>query len=323
MQAALEAAGLVKPQTDAVARQNLINDITMHVVNNFEQAMRQLALKRIQQFELEEGDVLTHFATRAVVQMLQSNGKLQKPVSPEQIETIANDLSPQFSPLLAGGSDVVLATKLSQAVADQLEKLGAVERNANLFQLEPSLADSIVADVRDLLGQTPETFYSGLLQDIESRRHNDWLARMKTLNWELADQAATLYTHEIISHLREVAADNESAGGSDQLAALEKQLRDDFAARLFLWQKTSKGLNDELNTTVDMPGWGNIWTQPIINRVNMLATGVRTQVGIKVFGKDLNDIQQVSQQIAKVVKNIPAHSRRHAGANCRRGLLGD
>ena len=305
VQAALEAAGLVKPQTDAVARQNLINDITMHVINDFERSMRQLALKRIQQFESEEGDVLTHFATREVVQMLQSNGRLQKPVSPEQIETIANDLPPQFSPLLAAGSDVVLATKLSQAVADQLEKLGAVERNANLFQLEPSLVGSIVADLHDLLGQTPETFYSGVLQGIESRRHNDWLARMKTLNWELADQAATLYTHEIISHLREVAVDNESAGGSDQLAALEKQLRDDFAARLFLWQKTSKGLNDELNTTVDMPGWGNIWTQPIINRVNMLATGVRTQVGIKVFGKDLNDIQQVSQQISKVVKNIP------------------
>ena len=90
-----------------------------------------------------------------------------------------------------------------------------------------------------------------------------------------------------------------------QMAAFEKQLREDFADRLFLWQKTTKGLNTELNSTIDMPGWGNIWTQPIINRVNMLATGVRTQVGIKVFGKDLTDIQHTSQQIAEVLKTIP------------------
>jgi len=39
-----------------------------------------------------------------------------------------------------------------------------------------------------------------------------------------------------------------------------------------------------MDSELQMPGWGNVWTQPIINRVNMLATGVRTQIGVKVFG---------------------------------------
>ena len=60
-----------------------------------------------------------------------------------------------------------------------------------------------------------------------------------------------------------------------------------------------------MDTVVQVPGWGNIWTQPIINRIDMLATGVRTMIGVKVYGDDLNKIQQVSEQIAAVLKRVP------------------
>jgi Cu(I)/Ag(I) efflux system membrane protein CusA/SilA len=53
-----------------------------------------------------------------------------------------------------------------------------------------------------------------------------------------------------------------------------------------------------------MPGWGNIWTQPIINRVDMLATGVRTMIGVKVYGNELDEIQRVSEQVAEVLRGI-------------------
>ena len=43
-----------------------------------------------------------------------------------------------------------------------------------------------------------------------------------------------------------------------------------------------------MDSVVHMPGWSNIWTQPIINRIDMLATGVRTKIGVKVFGNDLD-----------------------------------
>jgi Cu(I)/Ag(I) efflux system membrane protein CusA/SilA len=78
-----------------------------------------------------------------------------------------------------------------------------------------------------------------------------------------------------------------------------------FANRLFLWQKDKDGLLKEMDTVVQVPGWGNIWTQPIINRVDMLATGVRTMIGVKVYGDDLNRIQQVSEQIAAVLREVP------------------
>jgi Cu(I)/Ag(I) efflux system membrane protein CusA/SilA len=60
-----------------------------------------------------------------------------------------------------------------------------------------------------------------------------------------------------------------------------------------------------MDTSLQMPGWGNIWTQPIVNRIDMLATGVRTMVGVKVFGDDLYKIQEVSEQIAQELRAIP------------------
>jgi Cu(I)/Ag(I) efflux system membrane protein CusA/SilA len=54
-----------------------------------------------------------------------------------------------------------------------------------------------------------------------------------------------------------------------------------------------------------MPGVTNIWTQPIINRIEMLATGIRTQVGIKIFGSDLKELERLSRQIADIAKKVP------------------
>jgi Cu(I)/Ag(I) efflux system membrane protein CusA/SilA len=54
-----------------------------------------------------------------------------------------------------------------------------------------------------------------------------------------------------------------------------------------------------------MPGVTNIWTQPIINRIEMLATGIRSQVGIKIFGNDLKVLEEYSRKIADVMRAIP------------------
>ena len=50
---------------------------------------------------------------------------------------------------------------------------------------------------------------------------------------------------------------------------------------------TREKLIGELDAAATMPGVANIWTQPIINRINMLTTGIRSEVGVKLFGHDL------------------------------------
>ncbi len=61
----------------------------------------------------------------------------------------------------------------------------------------------------------------------------------------------------------------------------------------------------ELDTKLQIPGVVNGWTQPIINRINMLATGIRTDVGIKVYGQDLYQIAAVSEKVKAALEGTP------------------
>jgi Cu(I)/Ag(I) efflux system membrane protein CusA/SilA len=72
------------------------------------------------------------------------------------------------------------------------------------------------------------------------------------------------------------------------------------------WRKgmTKEKLIQEMNAALQIPGVSNIWTQPIINRIDMLATGIRTSVGVKVFGPDLGKIQEIAQEVESVVRGV-------------------
>ena len=81
---------------------------------------------------------------------------------------------------------------------------------------------------------------------------------------------------------------------------------------------TLEKLKQELQETVSIPGLTNSWVMPIKTRIDMISTGVKTPVGIKISGPDLSEIQKIGQEIEKVVKKIPgtlsAFSERVAGA---------
>ena len=68
---------------------------------------------------------------------------------------------------------------------------------------------------------------------------------------------------------------------------------------------TKKDIVNELDAKLQIPGVVNGWTQPIINRINMLATGIRTDVGVKVHGQNLDTIYAVSERVKKLMEGIP------------------
>jgi Cu(I)/Ag(I) efflux system membrane protein CusA/SilA len=67
---------------------------------------------------------------------------------------------------------------------------------------------------------------------------------------------------------------------------------------------TKKKIIAELDKKLQIPGVVNGWTQPIINRINMLSTGIRTDVGVKVYGQNLKDIYKVEEQIKTKLEGI-------------------
>src|SRR5437867_10054136 len=68
---------------------------------------------------------------------------------------------------------------------------------------------------------------------------------------------------------------------------------------------TREKLIGEMDAATTLPGVSNLWTQPIINRINMLTTGIRSEVGVKVFDSDLNVLQERARAVADVLRKIP------------------
>ena len=59
---------------------------------------------------------------------------------------------------------------------------------------------------------------------------------------------------------------------------------------------------------MQLPGVSNIWTMPIINRIDMLTTGMRSEVGVKIFGTDLATLESLARTVADVIRTVPGAS---------------
>ncbi len=68
----------------------------------------------------------------------------------------------------------------------------------------------------------------------------------------------------------------------------------------------------DMDKALQFPGVSNSWTMPIKARIDMLSTGIRTPIGIKVFGKDLNEMERLAREIEAVVKQVPGTTSAYA-----------
>ena len=68
---------------------------------------------------------------------------------------------------------------------------------------------------------------------------------------------------------------------------------------------TAEQLQSEMDEALQFPGFPNVWTQPIRNRLDMLLTGIKTPVGIKIFGSDLAVIQHLGEEIERILQEVP------------------
>ena len=71
---------------------------------------------------------------------------------------------------------------------------------------------------------------------------------------------------------------------------------------------TTDKLVEELDDIVSVPGLSNIWVPPIRNRIDMLATGIKSPVGMKVAGMSLAEIDRITAEVERVVKRVPGVS---------------
>lgn len=68
---------------------------------------------------------------------------------------------------------------------------------------------------------------------------------------------------------------------------------------------TTEKLIDELDTKLKIPGMANVWVQPIRNRIDMLSTGIKSPVGIKIAGADLATLEKLGSEVERIMKTVP------------------
>jgi Cu(I)/Ag(I) efflux system membrane protein CusA/SilA len=103
----------------------------------------------------------------------------------------------------------------------------------------------------------------------------------------------------------------------EQWPALD--IRDDAGKVIAHRRRTPDELVEAMNAAIQIPGLNNAWTMPIKTRIDMLATGIKTPVGIKVAGPDLAQLERIASEIEAVVKGVPgtlsAFAERTMGGN--------
>jgi len=303
--AALEARGLVKQPAPAEA-DGLVNDAAMTVSARVDEILRDLAVIRLAEFRPELGRALAGEAVDDLLRRVAPKSLRRKPTAAER-EALVADLAKTYGERLA---TVVLADDVTALVADAVRRLtaaGVLGTRPDPLAPPPTPLERAGEAAGDLLGYARPTVAARVVDHLVAEHERRLKARVKALNWELFDRAVGAATWTALEELAAAGRDRKLASREakpGELQAIRAGLEKPFAAALLLWKKTKPDLVEEMSTALQMPGWGNSFTQPIANRIEMLSTGVRSQIGVKVFGANLDDIQKVTQEIAGILRRV-------------------
>ncbi len=114
-----------------------------------------------------------------------------------------------------------------------------------------------------------------------------------------------LYTFPEVHHVFGKVGRAESATDAAPLSMIETTVRLKPKEEWPDPRKSTKELMREMDQAIQFPGLANAWTMPIKTRIDMLSTGIKTPVGIKVSGPDLTVLQQIAQEIEQAMKMLP------------------
>jgi len=300
----------------------------MNALDRFDKAMRERAVVRFREFDRELAGVLTRFAVTDSIDRLKKARRLQEVDSmneEREIDQLTAELTPEFGAVLSQNPTSVDAIQLTQRIIRRLADQGRLrtEPAEALILKEPFLIRAVDRTL-EALGADRKSFAGEVLRAVALRRQSLWRDRVHHLNWELFDYGVETFTRAAVDEIAKSGDARGLLGGAskgndlrnlatqstEDLKALQKDLEKPFAGRLFLERRQGglgpKGdLVKEMHSVLQVPGWTNIWTQPIANRIDMLSTGVRTPIGVKVFGPDLETIDRTCKDIEAALKAVP------------------
>ncbi|MCE9637936.1 MAG: efflux RND transporter permease subunit [Planctomycetes bacterium] len=296
--------GLVRAPV-GTERDALANDAAMFASEQFDRRMRDLTRTRQAEAEPAIAKALVAAGVRATAEFLAKEDRLARPATDADISAVAARLEPDFGRLLVAeplGADVQL---LVRRAADAFVASGVAHARADLLvETRSPLGESLASIAATFTGPAADVF-ERVRAGLKSAHERAWDDQAESVRWELEDIGPGAFTAAAVeaaltaAKTRGVLTRDAKEG---EVAEVARDLSRGW--RPYLHEKSKPELLQELDTTLRVPGWANIWTQPIINRIDMLSTGVRTMIGVKVFGRDLPTIQAKSEEIAGVLRDI-------------------
>lgn len=328
---------------DALLRRRLVNapadavtakgEITAGALARFDIQMREVAYQSNRAFDRELGAALTRFAIDRIV------------VGRPELAVDAGDYASLqiHADHFAMRPTLEDVTALVDDTARRLVRRGVIHGVEDLLP-PPTWIGRARGALAEVTGGIAPAPLADLLEDVKAEYERLWQIHLARQNDDLRERAAPLFTRLALEEAIEKCPLSESTiaarwdaiqrarveapasghvsghhhhGGTPtaldidpvpELDAIQDELSRSFAKGLMLWPKDRAdlvGFGGELDRALQMPGWTNVWTMPIQNRVDMLATGVNTDVGVRVLGRNLDDVVSASNDIAAVLRNVP------------------
>ena len=306
----LTAQGALGAFETETRRGEFLDNVAGTALLKYDTALRLLVTGKQLEFDEQLADASVRFVGERLLEQIARRKGWNKPLSDGDRETFLANLVRAHRDRFVRGPLLVDVVGVIDAALATLKQEG---------RLVPSLADSLAPVVsalgsaleplRETFGERRKDFYELAAQALDAWRFERTTQWVRQTDEEIFYPAMEACEAALFSEMEALARMegrwNDSAAQAAGVKDRPKALAAEFGSRAFLWPKTKQDLVNELDAAVHVPGWANIWTQPIINRVDMLATGVRTQIGILVYGKDPKTIQEVSDRVANVVREIP------------------
>ena len=203
-------------------------------------------------------------------------------------ETIVNIIDPSTWPRRAVKTDAT-----ARLVSDIAERLLSAEilSNRHAEHISADVTARIAADVAARIdGMATEYHNPYITVEEREKLYRIWLLRV--------------VMEKLLTQMGESSQLGDSTSES-QLHALATEIEPTLEHNTYFRTKTRAELINDLTESCRMPGVSPIMTQPIRNRIDMLATGIQTPIGVKVFGTDLVKIEEIAVRIEQELLKIP------------------
>ena len=334
---------LVKGKMIEAIPADLRHEIAEAALFHYDAIQRETAWQLTEVFQRRLQQDLSRFLIERMGRELYSSGRLIRALSPADVAAVLNDLPAAETRELVVSPSSESVAGLWPKILDTLDRQQIALDRAESAVEPMNVGFEFLNSVGAAFGLERSTIEIRVVAAMKLEHRRRWMTHVTELNRTLHQRAAPTWLRLVADEcfskgklidikLAEVHAqilktrstvpkphDEGAHHGLPPLSelpfidphppfdAIRRRLTTEFSRSLLLWQHDSASLaafGGEMDRVLQMPGWTNVWTRPIQNRVDMLATGVNAEVGVRVLGRNLDEVVQASEEIAVALKDV-------------------